>query len=138
VAAAQEQAAASVAEANIAKGRNREHERNQQRRVDGAQGGKKRQRGWEAHTGAARDDQVKRQELLVRSVFHDDVPDDYVMALMADAVVRSKRGRDALETTGYMKKRNKRIEQEAMDRIQEHMDEVGLSAKHCLMMSWGQ
>ena len=25
-----------------------------------------------------------------------------------------------------------------MDRIQEHMDEVGLSAKHCLMMSWNQ
>ena len=25
-----------------------------------------------------------------------------------------------------------------MDKIQERVDEVGLSAKHCLMMSWGQ
>ena len=74
VAAAQEQAAASVAEANIAKGRNREHERNQQRRVDGAQGGRKRQRRWEARSGSARDDQVDRLKTLARSVFHDDVP----------------------------------------------------------------
>ena len=71
----------------------------------------------------------------MRSVFHDDVPDDYVMGLMADAVVHSKEGRAALEKTPYMKKREKVIEQEAMDRIQEHLDEVGLSAKHCLMMS---
>jgi hypothetical protein len=34
-----------------------------------------------------------------------------------------------------MKKHDKEMEQEAMDRIQEHMDEVGLSAKHCPMMS---
>ena len=60
------------------------------------------------------------------------------MGLMADAVVHSKAGRDALEKTRYMKKHTKEMEQEAMDRIQEHMDEVGLSAKHCLMMSWGQ
>jgi ribosome assembly protein YihI (activator of Der GTPase) len=68
-------------------------------------------------------------------MFHDNVPDDNVMGLMADAVVRSKAGRDALEKTGYMKKHDKKMEQEAMDRIQEHMDEVGLSAKHCPMMS---
>jgi hypothetical protein len=42
--AAQEQAAASVAEANIAKALNKQHERNKERRVDGAQGGKKRKR----------------------------------------------------------------------------------------------
>jgi len=60
------------------------------------------------------------------------------MGLMADAVVHSKEGRAALEKTPYMKKREKVIEQEAMDRIQEHLDEVGLSAKHCLMMSWAQ
>ena len=66
VAAAQEQAAASVAEANIAKGRNREHERNKKRRVDGAQGGRKRQqRRWEARSGSARDDQVDRLKTLV-------------------------------------------------------------------------
>ena len=51
VSAAEAKAAGSVAGANIAKGRNREHERNQKRRVDGAQGGRKRQRDeWEAHT----------------------------------------------------------------------------------------
>jgi hypothetical protein len=102
VSAAQEQAAASVAEANIAKALNKQHERNKERRVDGAQGGRKRKREWEAHTGPARDDQVDRLKTLVRSVFHDDVPDDYVMGVMADAVVHSKAGRDALETTGYM------------------------------------
>jgi hypothetical protein len=106
----------------------KQHERNQQKRVQGAEGGRKRKREWEAHTGPARDDQVKRLKTLVRSVFHDDVPDDYVLGLMADAVVHSKAGRDALETTGYMKKRSKRIEQEAMDRIQDHIDEVGMSA----------
>jgi hypothetical protein len=138
VAAAQGQAAASMAEANIAKGRNREHERNQKRRVDGAQGGRKRQRRWEARSGSARDDQVDRLKTLARSVFHDDVTNEYVMGLMADAVVSSKAGRDALEKTRYMKKHTKEMEQEAMDRIQEHIDEVGLSAKHCLMMSWNQ
>ena len=60
------------------------------------------------------------------------------MGLMADAVVHSKEGRAALEKTLYMKKKKKVIEQEEMDRILEHLDEVGLSAKHCLMMSWGQ
>jgi hypothetical protein len=73
VAAAQEQAAASVADFNIARGEAKRHERNQQKRLDGAQGGKKRHREWEAHNGQARGDQTKRLELLVRSVLHDDV-----------------------------------------------------------------
>jgi hypothetical protein len=60
VGAAQEQAATSVAEANIAKALNKQHERNKARRVDGAQGGKKRKRPWEARKGPTRDSQVDR------------------------------------------------------------------------------
>jgi hypothetical protein len=38
----------------------------------------------------------------------------------------------------FMKEKAKGIEQEAVNMIQTHLDNVGLSAKHSLMMSWGQ
>ena len=70
---------------------------------------------------------------VVGSLFHEDMPHDYyVMGLMADAVVHSKDGRAALEKSVYMKEREKAMEQQAMDKIQERVGEVGLSAKHCL------
>jgi hypothetical protein len=113
-------------------------ERNVKRRKTVLGGGTKRKCHWDVKTGQGYDDQYHRLNIVVGNLFHDDVSHEYVMGLMADAVVHSKEGRKALEKSLYMKEREKVVEQEAMDQIQEHVDEVGLSAKHCLMMSWGQ
>ena len=130
--------AKTAAENNILSAKVKAYERNAKRRKTVLGGGKKRKTNWDVQTGQGYDQQQDRLKTTVTNLFHDDVPHEYVMGLMADAVVHSKEGRAALEKTPYMKKREKVIEQEAMDRIQEHLDEVGLSAKHCLMMSWGQ
>ena len=131
-------AAKTAAENNILSAKVKAYERNAKRRKTVLGGGKKRKTNWDVQTGQGYDQEQDRLKTTVTNLFHDDVPHEYVMGLMADAVVHSKEGRAALEKTPYMKKREKVIEQEAMDRIQEHLDEVGLSAKHCLMMSWAQ
>ena len=130
-------AAKTAAANNILNAKVKSLERNAKRRTTVLGGGKKRKINWDVQTGQGYDDQYHRLKRVVTELFHEDVPHEYVMGLMADAVVHSTEGRAALEKTAYMKKREKEIEQEAMDRIQEHLDEVGLSAKHCLMMSWG-
>ena len=126
-------------ESNVRNAKLKSLQRNKNRRITEHGNGKKRKRHWEAFgEGQAYDDQHMRLKLVVGNMFHADVPHKYVMGLMADAVVHSKDGRDALEKSVYMKEKEKQIEQQAMNKIQEHVDEVGLSAKHCLMMSWGQ
>jgi hypothetical protein len=107
-------AAKTAAANNILSAKVKAHERNAKRRTTVLGGGKKRKMNWDVQTGQGYDDQYHRLKRVVGELFHEDVPHEYVMGLMADTVVHSKEGRAALEKTMYMKKREKAIEQDAV------------------------